>query len=219
MRKIYEKKIRVADKELLIKVGEYAHQANGAVILQCDETVIQAVAVMGPEKNDMDFFPLQVEYKENLYAAGKLKGNRFTKRPGRPSDESILKGRIIDRSIRPMFPKDFSREVQVVINVLAVDQKHPHDVLALTASVAALAVSDIPFDCNLGGVRISRVNGELIVNPTLEEYQEQDFELVLGGNDKKIVMIESAGNFINDDDMLEAFKVSFAPLGEDCENR
>ncbi|HBD92925.1 MAG: polyribonucleotide nucleotidyltransferase [Spirochaetes bacterium GWF1_31_7] len=213
MRVINEKKIMIGGKELIIKTGEYAHQANGSVTLQCGETVIQAVVVMGPEKNDMDFFPLQVEYKENLYAAGKIKGSKFTKRPGRPTDESILKGRIIDRSIRPMFPKDFSREVQVVINVLAIDYHHPHDVLSLTAVVAALAISDIPFDCNLGGLRVSRVDGALVINPTLEQYAKQDFELVLAGNDKKIVMIESAGKFITDDDMLGAFKASFEPLG------
>lgn len=213
MRTINEKRIMVGGKELIIKTGEYAHQANGSVTLQCGDTVIQAVVTMGPEKNDMDFFPLQVEYKENLYAAGKIKTSRFSKRPGRPTDESILKGRIIDRSIRPMFPKDFSREVQVVINVLAIDYQHPHDVLSLTAVTAALAVSDIPFDCNLGGLRVSRVDGELVINPNLQQYAKQDFELVLGGNGNKIVMIESAGKFISDDDMLAAFKASFEPLG------
>lgn len=213
MRVIKEKKIMIGGKEIVIKTGEYAHQANGSVTLTCGETVIQAVAVMGPESNDLDFFPLQVEYKENLYAAGKIKGSKFTKRPGRPTDECILKGRIIDRSIRPMFPKDFAREVQVVINVLALDCKQPHDVLSLTATIAALAVSDIPFDCNIGGLRVSKVDGKLVINPDIEQYAKQDFELVLAGNDKKIVMIESAAKIVSDDDILEAFRLSFDSLG------
>ena len=214
MRTIKEKRFTVDGKEMIVRTGEYAFQANGSITLQSGENVIQAIATMGPENNDLDFFPLQVEYKENLYAAGKLKSSKFSKRPGRPSDEAILKGRIIDRSIRPMFPKDLTREVQIVVNVLAVDNTQPLDVLALTAVVAALAVSDIPFDCNIGGVRISKVDGQLVVNPTIEQCAKQDFELVLGGNADKIIMIESAANIISDDDMLAGFKAAFAPLGE-----
>ena len=214
MRTIKEKRFTVDGKEMIVRTGEYAFQANGSIALQSGENVIQAIATMGPENNDLDFFPLQVEYKENLYAAGKLKSSKFSKRPGRPSDEAILKGRIIDRSIRPMFPKDLTREVQIVVNVLAVDNTQPLDVLALTAVVAALAVSDIPFDCNIGGVRISKVDGQLVVNPTIEQCAKQDFELVLGGNADKIIMIESAANIISDDDMLAGFKAAFAPLGE-----
>lgn len=217
MRTIKEKKIRIGDKEAVIRTGEYAFQANGSVTLQCGETVVQAVVTMGPENNDLDFFPLQVEYKENLYAAGKLKGSRFSKRPGRPADESILKGRIIDRSIRPMFPKDFTREVQLVVNVLATDSENPHDVLALTASVAAIAISDIPFDCNIGGVRVSKIEDCFIINPTYEECQKQKFELVLAGNAKKIVMIESAADIATDEEILKGFEMAFVPLGEIAE--
>nr|MBP7554288.1 polyribonucleotide nucleotidyltransferase [Spirochaetota bacterium] len=132
---------------------------------------------------------------------------------GRPSDEAILKARLIDRSIRPLFSKDFYREVQVIINILSSDKTNPHDVLGLTAAIAALAVSDIPFDCSLGGIRMSYVNNNFVVNPTYEEIEKQSFELVLAGNDKKIVMIECAADCVKDDLVEKGFEESFKPLG------
>jgi len=211
---VKEKKIKIGDKEAILRTGEYALQANGSITLQCGETLVQAIVTMGDENPDLDFFPLTVEYNENLYAGGIIKSNKFSKRDGRPSDEAILKARLIDRSIRPMFPKDFFREVQVIINILSSDKKNPHDVLGLTASVAALASSDIPFDAHLAGVRISKINDKLVVNPTYEECDKQDFELVLAGNEKKIIMIECASNCIPDAEIEKAFEFSFGPLGE-----
>jgi polyribonucleotide nucleotidyltransferase len=211
---VKEKKFMIGDKESVIRTGEYAHQANGSVILQCGETLVQAIATMGNENPDVDFFPLTVEYNENLYAGGIIKSHRFSKREGRPSDEAILKARVIDRSIRPMFPKDFTREVQVIINILSSDKKNPHDVLSLTAAIAALAVSDIPFDSHMGGIRISQVNGELKVNPVYEECDKQSFELVLAGNEKKIVMIECAANRIADEEIEKGFEAAYKYLGD-----
>lgn len=213
MLQIQEKKFMIGDKEIVITLGEYALQANGSVVLRCGETLVQAIVVMGVENPDLDFFPLTVEYNENLYAGGMIKSNRFTKREGRPSDEAILKARLIDRSIRPLFPKDFYREVQVIINILSSDKTNPHDVLGLTAAIAALAVSDIPFDCSLGGIRMSYVNNNFVVNPTYEEIEKQSFELVLAGNDKKIVMIECAADCVKDDLIEKGFEESFKPLG------
>lgn len=214
MIEVKEKKILIGGKDVIIRFGEYAHQANGSVILQCGETVVHAVCTMGEENPDLDFFPLMVEYSEGLYAGGIIKSSRFIKREGKPSDETILRGRLIDRSIRPMFPKNFRREVQIVINVLASDKENPHDVLSLTAVVASLAVSDIPFDCHLGGIRISKVNGELVINPTYNECDAQDYELVLAGNEKKIIMIECAANCVSDDEILKGFEYSYKHLGE-----
>lgn len=213
MLQIQEKKFMIGDKEIVITLGEYALQANGSVVLRCGETLVQTIVVMGVENPDLDFFPLTVEYNENLYAGGMIKSNRFTKREGRPSDEAILKARLIDRSIRPLFPKDFYREVQVIINILSSDKTNPHDVLGLTAAIAALAVSDIPFDCSLGGIRMSYVNNNFVVNPTYEEIEKQSFELVLAGNDKKIVMIECAADCVKDDLVEKGFEESFKPLG------
>ena len=212
-REIVEKKIKLADKELTFRLNEYAFQANGSIVLQCGETLVQAIVVMGNENPDLDFFPLTVEYNENLYAGGLIRSSRFTKREGKPSDEAILKARLIDRSIRPMFPKDFYREVQVIINVLSSDKKNPHDVLGLTASIAALAISDIPFDCNLAGIRISKITGNWEINPTYDKCLIQDFELVLGGNNEKIVMIECAAERIEDKIIEEGFELSFKYLG------
>ncbi len=214
MRKIIEKRIKLGDKEGIIRVGEYAHQANGSVTLQVGDTVVHAVATMGRAENGLDFFPLQVEYKENLYAAGKLRANKFVKRQGRPSDEAILKGRLIDRSIRPMFPKDFAREVQVILTILSTDCENQHDVIGLTAISAALAISDIPYDCNLAGVRVAKIDGKIAINPTFSESDKSEWELVLGGNEEKIVMIECAANEASDDDILEGFRAAFKPLGE-----
>lgn len=213
MLQIQEKKFMIGDKEIVITLGEYALQANGSVVLRCGETLVQTIVVMGVENPDLDFFPLTVEYNENLYAGGMIKSNRFTKREGRPSDEAILKARLIDRSIRPLFPKDFYREVQVIINILSSDKTNPHDVLGLTAAIAALAVSDITFDCSLGGIRMSYVNNNFVVNPTYEEIEKQSFELVLAGNDKKIVMIECAADCVKDDLVEKGFEESFKPLG------
>ncbi|HNZ25853.1 MAG TPA: polyribonucleotide nucleotidyltransferase [Spirochaetota bacterium] len=213
MLQIQEKKFMIGDKEIVITLGEYALQANGSVVLRCGETLVQAIVVMGVENPDLDFFPLTVEYNENLYAGGMIKSNRFTKREGRPSDEAILKARLIDRSIRPLFPKDFYREVQVIINILSSDKTNPHDVLGLTAAIAALAISDIPFDCSLGGIRMSYVDNNFVVNPTYAEIEKQSFELVLAGNDEKIVMIECAADCVKDDLIEKGFEASFKPLG------
>ena len=193
MIEVKEKKILLGEKEAIIKIGEYAHQANGSVILQYGETVVHAVVTMGEENPDLDFFPLFVEYNEALYAGGIIKSSRFIKREGRPSDEAILRCRLIDRSIRPLFPKDFQREVQLVINILASDKENPHDVLSLTAAIASLAVSDIPFDSHLGGIRVSRVDGEIVINPTYAQCEKQDYELVLGGTPTGLLVNQAAG--------------------------
>ena len=214
MNEIKEKKFLIGDKEAVIRIGEYAHQANGSIVLQCGETVVHAVVTMGDENPDLDFFPLSVEYNEGLYAGGIIKSSRFIKREGRPSDAMILRGRLIDRSIRPLFPKDFRREVQLVINVLASDKENPHDVLSLNAAIGVLAISDIPFDSHLGGLRLSKVEGDLIINPYYKECEKQDYELVLAGNEDKIVMIECAANCIPDNEIIKGFEHSYKYLGE-----
>ena len=214
MLEIKEKKFMLGDKEITIRTGEYALQANGSITLQCGETLVQAVAVMGKTDSPTDFFPLTVEYNENLYAGGIIKSSKFVKREGKPSDEAILKARLIDRSIRPMFSKEMRREVQVIINVLSSDKENPHDVLGLTAACAALAVSDIPFDCNIGGIRLSQVDGKFVVNPTYDECARQDFELVLGGNGQKVIMIECASNLVSDDVIIKGFEESYKYLGQ-----
>lgn len=214
MFEVYEERFKIEEKEFIVKIGEYAHQANASVVLQLGETVVQAIAVMAETETDIDFFPLTVEYNEGLYAGGKIKSSRFIKREGKPSDEAILRSRVIDRSIRPMFPKDLKREVQVVVNVLASDKENPHDILGLNAAIIALAISDIPFDHNIGGIRLSRLQGKYIINPTYDEIDKQDYELVLAGNAEKIIMIECAANCIPDEEIEKGFEESFKYLGQ-----
>ncbi|MBN2544951.1 MAG: polyribonucleotide nucleotidyltransferase [Spirochaetes bacterium] len=214
MFEIYEKKIMLGGKEAVVKTGEYAHQSNASVVIQCGQTVVQAVATMSETETTLDFFPLTVEYNEALYAGGRIKSSKFVKREGKPSDEAILKSRLIDRSIRPMFSKDFKREVQVVINILASDMENPHDILGLNAAIIALSISDIPFDHNLAGIRLSKVKDEIIINPTYEQCDIQDYELVLAGNNEKIIMIECASNCVSDDEIEKGFELSYKYLGE-----
>jgi polyribonucleotide nucleotidyltransferase len=211
---IKEKKITIDGKEITVRLGEYAHQANGSVVIQCGDTVVHGVVAMGDENPNLDFFPMTIEYHEGLYAGGRIKGSRFIKREGRPSDESILRARLIDRSVRPMFPKGFKRDVQLVINILATDHKTPHDTLGLYAAILALAVSDIPFDSHMGGIRLAQVNGQFVVNPSYEECDEMDFELVLAGNEEKIVMIECAADCTDDEQVIKGFEASYEPLGK-----
>ncbi len=213
MLQVKEKKFMIGEREIVLRTGEYALQASGSVTIRCGDTLVQAVVSMGAVRDDIDFFPLSVEYNESLYAGGIIKSSKFMKREGRPNDEAILKGRLIDRSIRPYFPKDFHRDVQLVINVLASDKENPHDTLGLIASVAAIGISDIPFDCNLGGMRISGIEGKLVINPTYDECNKMDFELVLAGSSDKIVMIECAAKCVEDEIIKDAFMKSYEVLG------
>ncbi len=215
---IKEKKFLIGDKEVVLRTGEYALQANGSVTLRCGDTLVQAVVSMGEAREGIDFFPLSVEYNESLYAGGIIKSSKFMKREGKPNDEAILKARLIDRSIRPYFHKDFCKEVQVVVNVLSIDKENPHDVLGLTAAIAAIGISDIPFDSHLAGIRLSLVDGKLIVNPTYDECAKQNFELVLAGSGDKIVMIECGAKCVKDELITDAFMKSYEVLGSVASN-
>ncbi|MEK7458748.1 MAG: polyribonucleotide nucleotidyltransferase, partial [Patescibacteria group bacterium] len=152
-----------------LEVGKFSEQANAAVLATCGETVVHATVVSGGISK-LGYFPLQVEYVEKLYAGGRIKGSRWVKRDGRPNDEAILKGRIIDRSVRPMFPTGFMNEVQLVTTVLSVDMENDPDMIALVAGSAAISISSIPFDGPIAGVRIGfdKTSKEFVFNPTYE---------------------------------------------------
>ena len=151
MQKIVRKELDLAGKKLSLETGELAGQASGSVLARYGDTVVLATAVSKEITNDMGFFPLAVDYEERLYAGGKISTSRFIKREGRPSEEAVLTARLIDRSIRPLFPKDFQKEVQVIITVLSVDQENDPDTVSLIAASTALTISDIPWDfrCSL----------------------------------------------------------------------
>jgi len=192
-------------RTLTIKTGRLAKQADAAVTVQYGDTVVLATVVESKaEREGIDFFPLMVEFEEKLYAAGIIKGSRWIKREGRPTDEAILTGRMIDRSIRPLFDDSSRKEVQVVLTILSADQKNDHDMVALVAASAALSISGINWNGPISGIRVGRIDNKLIFNPTYEEREQSDLDLVVAGTEKKTIMVECAGEEIKEADMYEA---------------
>ncbi|MES2523890.1 MAG: polyribonucleotide nucleotidyltransferase [Gemmatimonadota bacterium] len=196
-----------AGRPLVIETGRMAKQAAGSAIVQFGETMVLAAVTVSDNQSPLPFFPLTVEYKEKTYAAGKIPGG-FIKREGRPHDHEILACRIIDRSIRPLFPEGFKNEVQVFIYVISADQENTPDVLALLATSFALNASRIPFSGPIGGVRIGRVQGNWVLNPTSQQLGFSDMELVVAGSQDSIVMVEGGALEVSEADVLESLKVS-----------
>lgn len=186
--------IELAGRKLSLETGLLAQQAESAVLARYGETIVLATACTAKASEDIDFFPLTVDYEERLYAAGRISGSRFIKREGRPSEEAILTSRLIDRSIRPFFPKDYSEAVQVVITVLSVDQENDPALLAAIATSCALTISDIPWNGPIGVVRVGFRDDQLIINPVNGELELSDLNLIVAATDKKVVMIEADAN-------------------------
>mgnify|MGYP001412478890 CR=1 FL=1 len=203
---VVTKEAEVGGKKISIETGRFAKQANGAVMVRSGDTMVLVTAVAAEEaKEDQDFFPLQVEYRERTSAAGKIPGG-YIKREGRPSEKEILSARLIDRPIRPLFPDEFKNETQVIATVFSFDGENDPDVLAAVGASAALSISDIPFAGPVGEVRVGRVNGELICNPTLMQIKEGDLELVVGGTADSILMVEGEALEVSEDELLAALK-------------
>ncbi|MBI4363644.1 MAG: polyribonucleotide nucleotidyltransferase [Candidatus Doudnabacteria bacterium] len=204
----------LAGKKFSLETGDLAMQANGAVLAKLGDTVVLATAVMGKIiREGMDYFPLLVDYEERLYAAGKIKGSRFIKREGRATDEAILSGRLIDRTIRPLFSDGMRNDVQVVATILSVDEVNDPDVLAINATSAALICSNIPFEGPIAAVRVGRVNGQFILNPSYEERKTGDLDLVVSGTGEHIMMVEAGAKQVTEEDMTEALKFAKPHLG------
>src|SRR5690554_1895358 len=191
------------DRKFVIEIGEMAKQANGAALVRYNDTAVLTAAVMSKTAKDSDFFPLMVLYQEKLYAAGKIPGG-FFKREGRPSEHETLTARLIDRPIRPLFAEGFRNEVQVVNTVLSANPNYSSEMAAMLASSISLMISDIPFEGPIAGVIVGRVNGELIVNPTVEELEVSDIDLTVAGTKDAINMVESSAKEVSEEDMLEA---------------
>ena len=197
----------LAGKPFSMETGVLALQADGSVLAKLGDTVVLATAVMSKTlREGMQYFPLLVDYEERLYAAGKIKGSRFIKREGRATDEAILSGRLIDRTIRPLFPDGMRNDVQVVATILSVDEVNDPDVLAVTAASAALSISRIPFDGPIAAVRVGRVNGEFILNASYKEREAGDLDLVVSGTTDNILMVEAGAKQITEADMIAAIK-------------
>ena len=205
MKKIKES-IEIGGRKLTIESGEIAKQASGSCLITYGETVI-FVAVTSSKglEEDRGFFPLSVDYREKFYASGRIPGG-FFKREARPSEREILASRLTDRPLRPLFPDGFNNETRVDITVLSYDQENEPDVLSALGASYALMISDIPFNGPIASVRVGRVNGNLTINPSVEQLLESDMELILSGSDKSIVMVEGKCEFVSESDVLEAIK-------------
>ncbi|WP_026674237.1 polyribonucleotide nucleotidyltransferase [Alkalihalobacterium bogoriense] len=192
-----------AGRPLTVETGQLAKQANGAVLVRYGDTAVLSTATASKEPKDLPFFPLTVNYEERLYAVGKIPGG-FIKREGRPSETAILTSRLIDRPIRPLFPDGFRNEVQVISIVMSVDQNCSSEMAAMVGSSLALSVSDIPFDGPIAGVTIGRIDGSFIINPTTEQLEQSDLDLVVAGTKDAINMVEANAQEVPEDVILEA---------------
>lgn len=213
---VHEVTSTVAGKPLSLKTGHVAYQADGAVTLQVGDVMVLVAATMGSPREGGDFFPMLVDYEEKLYAAGKIKGSRFIKREGRPPEESILKARMIDRPIRPLFPKGLTNDVVISASVLSSDAKTDPGPHAITAASAALWMGGFPIVNPVSGIRIGMMNGELIVDPTYEQLEEGDLDLVVAGTAEAVTMVEAGAKEISDEKMIEAIQLAHEEIKKLC---
>jgi polyribonucleotide nucleotidyltransferase len=207
----------LAGRTFSLQTGELALQASGAVVVTLGDTKILATATMSKKgREGATFFPLSCDYEERFYATGKIKGSRFIKRQGRPSDNAILNSRLIDRPIRPLFPKGIINEVQIMCTVLSADLEVDPAPMAITAASAALSISGMPFEGPIAGVQIGMVDEKLIVNPTYEEIEEGDLDLVVAGTKDAITMVEAGAKEVDEETMLKALELAHKHIKELC---
>ncbi len=201
----YKKDIKVGDKIVSVEVGKFTEQVSAAVITRSGDTVVHTTVALGRKVN-LGYFPLSVEYAEKLFAGGIIKGSRWVKRDGRPSDDAILKGRVVDRSLRPMFPDGITNEVQLISTVFSYDGENEPDMLALLGGAIGLAISDIPFDGPIAGMRMGyqKATNQFVINPTVSEQKAADMDLIVSGTGDTIVMVEAGANEVSEATMVEA---------------
>lgn len=201
---IKEFKYTIADKEITVTIGKVAKQANGACLVQCGETVILVTAVASKEPREgIDFFPLSCDFEEKLYAVGKIPGG-FIKREGKATEKATLISRLIDRPLRPLFPEGYKNDVQIIATSLSVEPDCSPDILAMIGSSIALSISDIPFNGPTGSVGVGMIDGEVIINPTIEQKEKSDLELTVSGTEEAIMMVEAGCNRLQEKDVLRA---------------
>lgn len=212
---VYTKDLKIGDKTVKITVGSFSQQVSAAVLVQCGETIVHTTVALGRKVN-LGYFPLSVEFIEKLYSAGVIKGSRWVKRDGKPTDDAILKARVIDRSLRPMFADGITNEVQVVNTVFSFDGEHDPDMLGLLGSGIALAISEIPFDGPLSGVRVgyTKSTKNFEINPTYANRDAGDLDLIVSGVHDAIVMVEAGANEIEESIMIEALTLAQTEIGK-----
>ena len=213
----YKKEIQIGGKTVTIEVGKFSEQVSAAVLITCGETVVHSTVALGRKVN-LGYFPLSVEFMEKLYSAGTIKGSRWVKRDGRPLDDVVLKGRVIDRSLRPMFPEGITHEVQVINTVFSYDGQNDPDMLGLLGSAIGLSISEIPFDGPIAGLRIgySKDGGAFSVNPTHDERDAADLDLIVAGSGEAVVMVEAGAKEVTETVMIEALLKAQEEMGRIC---
>src|SRR5215471_14066915 len=203
---IHRQEAVIGGRVMSIETGRVAEQASGAVLVRYGDTVILATVVGSDEPREgIDFFPLTVDVEERMYAAGKIPGG-FIKREGRATEHAILASRLTDRPLRPLFPKGYRNDVQVVVTVLSVDQENDSDILGVVAASAALSISDIPFSGPVGAVTVGYIGGKVVINPTLDDMKVSDLDLSLAGTSDAVVMVEAGANELPEEIMVEAIR-------------
>src|SRR3954454_11132381 len=207
--------VDIGGTEISFETGKMAKQASGAVVVRAGDTVVLSTATAGNVREGIDFLPLTVDVEERMYAAGKIPGS-FFKREGRAGEGATLIARMIDRPLRPLFPKGWRYETQLVSIPLSVDHDHPYDILAMNGASAALMVSGIPFPTPVGAVRIGKVKGNFVVNPTEEQQLGADLDLVVAGTDEAILMVEAGANEIPEAEMLDALDIAHGEIKKLC---
>jgi polyribonucleotide nucleotidyltransferase len=212
---VHEVSIKIGEEELVLETGRMAKQANGAVFAKYAGTAVLATACAGNFIEGADFVPLQVEYNEKYYAAGKIPGG-FLKREGRPKDKEILVCRLIDRPMRPLFSKQFGREIQVVPTVISADQINPPDMIAMVAASAAVSLSDIPFEGPVGAVRVALVGDDFLINPTFDQIESSRLDIVVAGTLDGITMVEGGAKEVSEEQMLKAIRKAEPVIAEIC---
>src|SRR6185312_11571023 len=204
----------VEGNQISFETGKLAKQANGAVVVTAGETLVLCTATAG-NLRDVDFLPLTVDVEERMYAAGKIPGG-FFKREGRPSEKGILTARMIDRPVRPLFPKGWRRETQIVATPMCVDHVHPYDILAMNGASAALALSDIPFPTFMGAVRIGKLEGKFVINPDEADLPESELDLVVAGTEDALLMVEAGAQEITEAELLDALEIAHEEIRKLC---
>jgi polyribonucleotide nucleotidyltransferase len=206
--------VDIAGTEISFETGKLAKQAGGAVVVRAGDTMVLCTATAGNPR-DVDFLPLTVDVEERMYAAGKIPGS-FFKREGRPSEKGILTARMIDRPIRPLFPKGWHNETQIVATPMCIDHVHPYDILAMNGASAALALSDIPFPTQMGAVRIGKLEGKFVINPDEADLMESELDLVVAGTDDALLMVEAGANEITEAELLDALEIAHEEVRKLC---
>ena len=217
MYKLIEKSIDLGDgRSIVIETGKLAKQADGSVVVRMGRTMLLATVVAAKDaKEDTDFMPLSVEYKEKYAASGRFPGG-FLKREARPGDNEVLISRLVDRALRPLFPENYHAEVFVTINLISADKDIMPDALAGLAASAALAVSDIPFHGPISEVRVARVNGEFVINPTFPQVENADLDIMVGATYENIMMVEGEMKEVAEEVMLEALRLAHEAIKKQC---